>query len=122
MDQIIKLQKKAVRIISGSAYNPHSEPLFKILRLLKLQDIHALQRHKFIYQLINKDLPSYFHSMLTIVAVNFHQRWVFFADFSVNSKSISMKFCKHSFQLFRRLPWKFREIWMSISKVRPFDM
>ena len=39
-----------------------------------------------------------------IVAVNFHQRWVFFADFSVNSKSISMKFCKHSFQLFRRLP------------------
>ena len=40
-DQIIKLQKKAVRIISGSAHNAHSEPLFKILRLLKLQDIHA---------------------------------------------------------------------------------
>ena len=39
-----------------------------------------------------------------IVAVNFHQRWVFFADFSVNSKSISMKFCKHSFQLFQHLP------------------
>ena len=57
-----------------------------------------------------------------IVAVNSHQRWVFFANFSVNSKSISMKFCKHSFQLFRRLLWKFREIWMSISKVRPFDM
>ena len=57
-----------------------------------------------------------------IVAVNFHQRWVFFADFSVNSTPIPMKFHKHSFQLFRRLPWKFREIWMSISKVRPFDM
>ena len=28
----------------------------------------------------------------------------FFGDLSVNSKSISMKFCKHSFQLFRRLP------------------
>ena len=39
-----------------------------------------------------------------IVAVNLHQRWVFFADFSINSKSISMKFCTHSFQLFRRLP------------------
>ena len=64
-DRIIKLQKKVVRIISGSACNAHSEPLFKILRLLKLQDIHALQQHKFIYQLINKDLPSFFHSMLT---------------------------------------------------------
>ena len=39
-----------------------------------------------------------------IVAVNFHQRWVFFADFSVNSESIFMKFYKHSFQLLRRLP------------------
>ena len=57
----------------------------------------------------------------TIVAVNFHQRWVFFADFSVNSESIFMKFYKHSFHLIRRLPWKFRDIWISISKVRPFD-
>ena len=64
-DRIIKLQKKAVRIISGSAYNAHSEPSFKILRLLKLQDIHTLQQHKFTYQLINKDLPSLFHLMLT---------------------------------------------------------
>ena len=59
---------------------------------------------------------------LTIVAVNFHQRWVFFADFSLNSWSIYMKFWMHSLQLFRRLPRKFREIWVSISKVRPFDM
>ena len=57
----------------------------------------------------------------TIVAVNFHQRWVFFADFSVNSESIFMKFCKHSFQLFRRLPWKFRGTGMiaSSSTFRP---
>ena len=40
-----------------------------------------------------------FNVTLGIVAVNFHQRWVFFAHFSVNSKSISMKFCKDSFQL-----------------------
>ena len=57
-DRINRLQKKTVRIISGSAYNAHSEPLFKILRFIKLQNIHALQQHKFIYQLINTDLPS----------------------------------------------------------------
>ena len=70
------------------------------------------------FQIIMSSLDTHalaqIHKEPTIVAVNFHQRWVFFADFSVNSKSISMKFCKHSFQLFRRLPWKFREIWMSI--------
>ena len=44
-------------------------------------------------------MKCYCKSYLSIVAVNFLQRWLFFADFSVNSKSISMKFCKHSFQL-----------------------
>ena len=48
--------------------------------------------------------PGQCQGIVYIVAVNFHQRWVFFADFSVDSKSISMKFCKHCFQLFRRLP------------------
>ena len=56
------------------------------------------------------------------VAVNFHQRWVFFADFSLNSWSIYTQFCKHSLQQFRRLPRKLRTIWVSIAKIRPFDM
>ena len=33
------LQKKAVRIITNSNYLAHSEPLFKTLNLLKLEDI-----------------------------------------------------------------------------------
>ena len=36
------------------------------------------------------------HPQYALVALNSHQRLVFFADFSVNSWSISMKFCKHS--------------------------
>ena len=52
------------------------------------------------------DLSDIYVWRMTIVAVNFHQRWVFFADFSVNSRSISMKFCKHSFQLFRPVMMK----------------
>ena len=38
-DSIIKLQKKAIRIISISTYNAHTEPLLKNLRILKIQDI-----------------------------------------------------------------------------------
>ena len=45
-DRIIKLQKKAIRIISISTYNAHTEPLLKNLILLKIQDILILQTLK----------------------------------------------------------------------------
>ena len=38
-NRILKLQKRAVRIISKAKYNAHTEPLFKNLMLLKIQDI-----------------------------------------------------------------------------------
>ena len=38
------------------------EPLLKTLRLLKLQDIYAIQQYRYIYKLL--DLPSYFNSIL----------------------------------------------------------
>ena len=46
----------------------------------------------------------------------------FFADFSINAPSITMKFRKHTLQVFRRLPGKLHEIWVIISKVGPFEM
>ena len=41
----------------------------------------------------------------------------FFVDISVNSQPFYMSFCTHYSQPLRRLPWKFGEIWSSISKV-----
>ena len=38
-EKIFKLQKKAIRIISLAKYNAHTEPLFKTLNLLKINDI-----------------------------------------------------------------------------------
>ncbi len=40
---LTKLQKKIIRILSRSKYNAHSEPIFKELKLLKLEDIVKLQ-------------------------------------------------------------------------------
>ena len=40
--RIFKLQKRVMRIITCSKYNAHSEPLFKELKLLKLEDIRKL--------------------------------------------------------------------------------
>ena len=57
------LQKKAVRIITNSNYLAHSEPLFKTLNLLKLEDIIKVNILKFYYQYENNNLPLYFQNI-----------------------------------------------------------
>ena len=61
-DNIFKLQKKAIRIISLSKYNAHTEPIFKRLRILKLPHLCKLHELKFCYKLENQMLPYYFYS------------------------------------------------------------
>ncbi len=51
-DRLTKLQKKAIRIITLSKYNAHTEPLFKRLKLLKLIDLLHLNELKFYYKYI----------------------------------------------------------------------
>ena len=59
--RMFKLQKRVMRIITCSKYNAHSEPLFKELKLLKLDDIPKLQELKIYYKLVDRQLPSYFN-------------------------------------------------------------
>ena len=58
--RIQKLQKRAIRIISGVKYNAHTDPLFKRLSVLKVQDIFTLQCAKFFFKFKNDKLPVYF--------------------------------------------------------------
>ncbi len=53
------LQKKAVRTISLSKYNSHTEPILKHLKLLKIEDILKLQTLKLYYKYRNDQLPIY---------------------------------------------------------------
>ena len=62
--KLSKLQKRAVRCITNSKYNAHSEPLLKKLNLLKIEDIFLTAVLKFYYKLINQNLPSYFLNYL----------------------------------------------------------
>ena len=57
---ITKIQKRAVRIISKSKYNAHTEPIFKKYNILKVNDILKVQEWKFIHHFINNKLPKYF--------------------------------------------------------------
>ena len=56
---ILKLQTKAPRILSASKYNAHTEPLFKNLKLLKIEHILKLHELKLYYKFIHIRLPVY---------------------------------------------------------------
>lgn len=67
LDKVTKLQKKTVRILTGSTYLAHSEPLFKSLQLLKVQDLYYLKLLKLYYNLSYGLLPSYFNCYLEVL-------------------------------------------------------
>ena len=60
--KLSKLQKKAIRSVSNSKYNAHSEPLLKKLNLLKIEDIFQACVLKFYYKIKNDKVPRYFQN------------------------------------------------------------
>ena len=73
--RIYKLYKKAVRTISMSKYNAHTEPIFKKLQFLKLNNIFKLQQLKFYYKLIKGDLPKHFQQFSYIHNFDIHHHY-----------------------------------------------
>ena len=58
--RFVKIQKRFIRIISLSTYNAHTEPWFKQLRILKINNLFDLNCLKFVYNYNKGELPSYF--------------------------------------------------------------
>ena len=63
LNRICILQKKAIRVITLSNYISHTEPIFKRLGILKIEDIFLLNELKFCFRLLNNNLPVYFKSI-----------------------------------------------------------
>ena len=63
----LQIAKKALRIMTCSKYNAHTDPIFKKLKLLKIQDIFNVHNLK-IYYKYKIALPQYFMTMFTINA------------------------------------------------------
>ncbi len=71
LKELIVIQNKAVRILSGKQYFqiygqtpgplPSSSPLYKELKILKLQDIYKFNIAKFVYQTLCGDSPDIFN-------------------------------------------------------------
>ena len=64
--RILLLQKKALRICTGSSYRENSDPLFCKLKTLKITDINSLQVAIFMFKYSNNQLPSSFQSLFTL--------------------------------------------------------
>jgi hypothetical protein len=61
--RLLKLQKKAIRVIFNLKYRSHTDYLFKKHNILKVSDIHSLHLLKFYYKYEQNTLPEYFSNM-----------------------------------------------------------
>ena len=64
-ERVYKLQKRAMRLITCSKYNAHTEPLYKKLKCLMVSDIYTQNLLKFHFKIENKTVPHYFKNMFT---------------------------------------------------------
>ena len=60
---LIVIQKKAIRIISNSGFRDHTDPLFKQLNLLTLNNIYIYQIGIFMFKNYQNVLPAAFDNM-----------------------------------------------------------
>ena len=63
LKRLVTLQKRAVRTISRSAFDAHTDPIFKSLKLLKFENIVSLQVAKIMYLYKSGQLPDSFQNM-----------------------------------------------------------
>lgn len=68
LSNLIVMQKKLVRIMTNSAFLAHTEPLFKRLAILKLEDVYKLQICKYVLSFLRNLLPTLLMSIFTPVS------------------------------------------------------
>ena len=62
---ILLLQKKALRVCTGSTYRAHADPLFYQLKTLKVHDINTLQTANLMVKITSQLALPYFRDLIT---------------------------------------------------------
>jgi hypothetical protein len=60
--ELFRKQKAAIRVITNSRYNQHTEPLFKCLKILSLPSLSEFFRLQFIQRYVQGLLPISFNN------------------------------------------------------------
>ena len=63
--RLFKRQKRTMIILTPSKYNDHTYPLFKLNKLLEIEDIFEMQCMKFYYKYRKVIMPQYLIDMFT---------------------------------------------------------
>ena len=83
IDSLIKIQKKAIRIITNSGYRDHTLPLFTKLKILPLQQLYYYNIILFMYKIYKDRLPKvisdYFKTRVSL-PVRMTRRSIFFLN------------------------------------------
>lgn len=64
LNKLLNIQKKAVRNISGRSMLSHSDPLFRSLQILKINDLYKFNSSIFMFKYLSNQLPESFNNML----------------------------------------------------------
>ena len=67
LQQLITLQNKAVKIISGGQWRDHVTPYYEQSKILKLKDLYTYEVAKMMHKHSRKQLPSSFNSYFATV-------------------------------------------------------
>ena len=66
------IQKKVIRTITCSKYNAHTDPLFKKMGLLKVEDIFTIAKIKFYFRYLNQTLPVNIQNLPLLSNIDIH--------------------------------------------------
>ena len=66
LSPLVKLQKKAVRVISGAGRLDHTDPLFKELRILRVKEVYAYSLQLILYRFYHSLLPGVFSDFFMV--------------------------------------------------------
>lgn len=67
INPLFLLQKRVVKAISFAHFTSPSSPIFFDLKILKLHDLFKLKLLNFVYDCVNRNSPSCFHSFFDFV-------------------------------------------------------
>ena len=68
LQKLVVLQKKIVRMISGSGYRDHTDPLFTNLSLIKFVDLNKYMIGKFMFRYHVDDVPHIFEGYFSKIS------------------------------------------------------
>ena len=91
---ISKSLKRAVRIISKSPYNAHTQMLFKNLKILNFESLCALHDYKICYKIEQNQFPKYHISVINQIREMGQSRY---ATRSNELQYYKLIFCKYEF-------------------------